>query len=175
MTVRSLLMLSIGLVLGLSAGCRSTPNSVMMAVEGTTEIDVPNSSLQADCELVKGAVELPKNDPLKGSVDDGLHRRTPVELRREPDLESRDTFRLGILADLGSDSWYRPGPLQDREGEAEALEGRIEPHALPEAKVVRQLDTGTLGELSERLRAERSVEVTVKIGEGRSHGEEPSF
>ena len=40
----------------------------MMAVEGTTEIDVPNSSLQADCELVKGAVELPKNDPLKGSV-----------------------------------------------------------------------------------------------------------
>ncbi len=76
--------------------------------------------------------------------------------------------------DLGGHASYCSGILEHRESEGKALESGLEPHAFAEPEVLRQVDSGPLGEIAERLPAERAVEVTVKIGERRGRYDDPN-
>lgn len=108
----------------LLSGC-SGINSITVGIEGTTEIDVADTSLQGDCELLRGsAQEGNESDPLKASVTVKSH------LRHTRSFESRWRWydaKGGLLA-THEVTWHTFSLAPDEErtlsGEAPNLKAR---------------------------------------------------
>ncbi len=101
-----------------------------------------------------------------------------MELRRKTDLQCANTFRGGILTDLGSYPPHGIGSLKNREGDTKSCQRLVQAHPSKEVNlrfILRKCYAGIIGQIPKCRQTQRAVEVSVKVGILLGHGAESSL